>query len=82
MYTDDELHKMCDAAMKRGDQILAAAIVSVAVAHENGLDDALLAHLLMWNNFYTAHREQSKQEGGMENGHDLTAISPDRVIQL
>lgn len=62
MYTDDELRKMCEEAQKRGDPALGAAIVAVAIAHEQGKNDDLLAHLLMWCNFHMAHGEP--HEGG------------------
>lgn len=81
MYTDEELHKMCDEATKREDVILAGAILAVAVAHEQGKDQDLLAHLLMWTNFHMSHGKPSG-EGGYGGQQSLTAIDPDRVINL
>lgn len=78
MYSDEELRKMCEAAQARHDVVAVAALLAVAVAHENGKDNDLLDMLMGFNHIYL-HGE--KEQGG-SHGHDLTAIDPDAIIQL
>lgn len=81
MYTDKELHKMADEAMSRGDNVMDAAIVAVALAHELGKDVELFTHLMMWNNFWMEHTQKIEGENDKHN-YDPARIDPDTVIQL
>ncbi len=76
MYTDEELHKMVEDAMKRGDNIVGAALTAAATAHEQGKDANFLEYVLMWLGFHLQHEE------GDHGQRDLTAIDPNAVINL
>ncbi len=81
MYTDEELHKMYDEAMRRGDKLLAQAIMTVAVGRDDEAQ-AELSHLLTMFAGYLVAKNGATKDGREHGQSDLTALDPDAIINL
>lgn len=87
-YTDDELRKMYEEAVKRDDMTLATAIMAVAMARGSGSEDEL-HNLHMMFTGYLVTKQEAVTKGPHNKGEnheirdvDLTGLDPDMVVQF